>query len=548
MGRSRTGARKRSIRRSPPRRQGRLLDAVDLEVYRHRFAAIAEEMGAALQHSAFSPNIKERRDFSCALFDASGDTLAQGDHMPVHLGSMPDSVRAALAVCPPGPDDMVVLNDPFQGGTHLPDLTLVAALWRAGRPILYVASRAHHSDVGGMSPGSMPLATEIFQEGLRLPPVRLVHGGRINEDLLALVLANVRTPEERRGDLMAQVASNRTGLRRLQDMCAREGSARVLAAARELMAYSERRMRAALRAMPAGTYRATDVLDPDPGGRPPRLRVAVRLAGGRAVIDFTGTDPQLPDGRNAVASITRSAVFYVFRCLAGADFPTNAGTWRPLRVRVPAGSLLDARPPAAVSAGNVETSQRIVDVLLRALARALPERVPAASQGTMNNLALGGQDRSGRPFAYYETMAGGMGARPSKDGLAGVHTHMTNSLNTPIEALEHALPVRVLRYGLRRGSGGAGKRRGGDGLIRVLEFLRPVECTLVAERRRTRPWGLRSGGAGAAGVDRLRLGPNGKWRQVSGRASYWLPEGSALRVETPGGGGWGKAPGRRRRR
>ncbi|MCZ6777587.1 MAG: hydantoinase B/oxoprolinase family protein [Acidobacteria bacterium] len=530
-----------------PKRRGPVLDAVDLEVYRHRFAAIAEEMGAALQHSAFSPNIKERRDFSCALFDEHGDTVAQGDHMPVHLGSMPDSVRAALADCPPGPGDMILLNDPYRGGTHLPDLTLVAALWHARRPILYVASRAHHSDVGGSRPGSMPLAREIFEEGLRLPPVRIVQAGQLNDDLLRVLLANVRTPEERRGDLLAQVAANRTGLKRLEELCEKEGAGRILMAARELMAYSERRMRAILRSIPNGTYRATDTLDPEPGHPAPVLRVRVRIAGGKAGVDFSGTHAQLGDGRNAVASITRSAVFYVFRCLAGADLPTNAGAWRPLDIRVPAGSLLDARPPAAVAAGNVETSQRIVDLLLRALARALPGRIPAASQGTMNNLTLGGVAADGTPFTYYETMAGGMGARPGADGLSGVHTHMTNSLNTPIEALEHALPVRLRRYGLRRGSGGAGRYRGGDGLVREIEILADVECTLLAERRCTPPWGLRGGKNGAPGRDRVQMGPGEKWRTVPGRVSLRLQKGSVLKIETPGGGGWGRAQKGRRR-
>jgi N-methylhydantoinase B len=536
---------RRAIRRAASRPIRPRLDAVDLEVFRHRFAAVAEEMGAALQHSAFSPNIKERRDFSCAVFDARGDLVAQGDHMPVHLGSMGDSVRAALANARLGRDDMVLLNDPYSGGTHLPDLTLVAGVWSAGRPILYVASRAHHSDIGGMCPGSMPLSREIFQEGLRLPPVRVVRGGRLEEDLLRILFANVRTPQERRGDLLAQVAANRTGLRRLRELCAQHGARLVVAAAAALMDYSERRMRAALRRMPAGAYRALDHLDPGEEGRAPVLRVKVTLRAGAARVDFAGTDPQLPDCRNAVASITCAAVYYVFRCLAGADLPSNAGAWRPIAVRVPAGSLLAARPPAAVAAGNVETSQRAVDVVLRALATALPDRVPAASQGTMNNLTLGGIGRDGAPFAYYETMAGGMGARPSADGLSAVHTHMTNSLNTPVEALEQALPVRLTRYALRRGSGGAGRRRGGDGLVREFEFLGPVECTLITERRVLAPWGLRGGRSGRPGVNRVRVGPAAGWRRVEGCFSLRLPAGSALRVETPGGGGWGRARGRR---
>jgi N-methylhydantoinase B len=376
--------------------------------------------------------------------------------------------------------------------------------------------------------------------------VRLLRAGRLEPDLLAVLLANVRTPEERRGDLLAQVAANRIGLLRLAEMCDGGGeAARASAAARALLDYAQRRMRATLRRIPAGTYSASDVLDPAAGAPPPRLRVKVRLRGGRAVVDFIGTSRQLPDSRNAVASITRAATYYVFRCLAGADVPSNAGAWRPIEVRIPPGSLLDALPPAAVAAGNVETSQRVVDLLWRALARALPGRVPAASQGTMNNLTLGGTLTDGSPFAYYETMAGGMGARPALDGLSGVHTHMTNSLNTPIEALEHALPVRVSRYALRRGTGGAGARRGGDGLVREIEILRDAECTLMAERRASSPWGLRGGSPGARGRDWVRTGPRGRWRRVPGRFSLALPVGSALRIETPGGGGWGRSRPRR---
>ena len=523
-------------------RRGRVaLDAIDLEVFRHQFAAVAEEMGAALQHSAYSPNIKERRDFSCAVFDAAGELIAQGDHMPVHLGSMGDSVRAASPLLA-GPGDMVALNDPFRGGTHLPDITLVAALGAAGRPHLLVASRAHHSDIGGMRPGSMPLSSEIFQEGLRLPPVRIVRAGRLERDLGEILFANVRTPQERRGDLQAQIAANLTGLRRLDEICASQGRSRVLGAARALMDYSERRMRAVLARLPPGRYAAVEHLDPAPGGRPPTLRVAIRLGRGRAVVDFSGTDAQLPDSRNAVASITRAAVYYVFRCLAGADVPSNAGAWRPLSVRVPPGSLLDARPPAAVAAGNVETSQRAVDLVLRALARAAPDRIPAASQGTMNNLTLGGRRSDGAPFAYYETMAGGMGGGPHRAGLSAVHTHMTNSLNTPVEALEHALPLRVRRYAIRRGSGGAGRHRGGDGLVRELEFAAEIECTLMAERRASAPWGLGGGNSGRPGRDRVRWRKSGPWRTIGGRSQLRLPAGAALRIETPGGGGWGRTP------
>ena len=526
-------------------------DPIELEIFKNIYHSIAEEMGAALRRTAFSPNIKERRDYSCAVFDSAGQVIAMGDHMPVHLGSMPMSVRAAVQQLPLGPGDMAMLNDPFRGGTHLPDITLVAPFYppqnRAkSAPSFFVAARAHHADIGGTYAGSMGPCREIYQEGLRIPPVRLMRGGQLDPDVLALVLNNVRTPGEREGDLGAQIAACHTGLTRLEEICRRYGLARVTAAGRDLLDYSERMMRAFLQQVPPGTYRAEDALDDDGvSGRPIRIAVAINFrkrakAGPLVTVDFTGSDSQVQGAINAVEAITWSACFYVFRCLLAEDVPATAGLMRPIEVIAPAGTVVNARPPAAVAGGNVETSQRIVDVLLRALAQAVPQRIPAAASGTMNNLTIGGKDpRTGEPFAYYETVAGGMGARPTKPGVSGVHTHMTNSLNTPAEALEYAYPMRVRRYSLRRGSGGKGKHGGGDGIVREIEVLADSEVTLLADRRQRRPYGLQGGEPGAAGRTEV-LRNDGKREQLAGKASVRLKAGERIRVETPGGGGWGK--------
>jgi N-methylhydantoinase B len=553
------------------------VDAAELEIFKNLFHSTAEEMGAALRRSAFSPNIKERRDYSCAVFDGRARVVAMGDHMPVHLGSMPMSVTAALAALELGPGDIAMLNDPYAGGTHLPDITLVMPVWRKGHgtrdtgqgtqralrissesadtlvessaheshqtrvtPSFYVANRAHHADVGGAQPASMGLSQEIYQEGLRIPPVALARGGKIQRGVLAILLANVRTPREREGDLMAQVAACRLGERRLQELLQRYGNSRTDFYLEALQSYSARLMKEALAEIPAGTYKAEDFLDDDGvSPQPVRLRVAIKIGGGRATVDFQGSSPQCAGCVNAVFAITYSAAFYVFRCLLGENVPACAGLMNPIEVRAPEGSVVNARSPAAVAAGNVETSQRIVDVLLRALAQALPQRIPAASSGTMNNLSFGGIDpRSGEPFAYYETIAGGMGARPTADGLSGVHTHMTNSLNTPIEALESAYPVRVRRYSLRRGSGGKGKFQGGEGIVREIEFLTAVRGSILSDRRRFGPYGLAGGNPGRAGINQLTV--QGRKRKLPGKVAFAAPRGSVLKIETPGGGGWGK--------
>ncbi|MFQ5663625.1 MAG: hydantoinase B/oxoprolinase family protein [Terriglobia bacterium] len=521
-------------------------DPVKLEIYKNLFYAVAEEMGAGLRRTAFSPNIKERRDYSCAVFDAEGQVIAMGDHMPVHLGSMPLSVAAAIRALELREGDIALLNDPFAGGTHLPDITLVMPVFikwprqSRGRPGFYVASRAHHADVGGAQPGSMGLARDIYQEGVRLPPVKIAERGRLRQDVLGLILANVRTPVEREGDLTAQVAACRLGARRLEEMVARYGVAEVRAYMSHLLDYSARMMRATLRTIPSGTYAAEDFLDDDGiTPEPVPLRVRIRVGDGRARVDFTGSAAQTAGGVNAVRAITLSAVFYVFRCLVPEETPATAGLLRPIEVVTPPRSVVDAEPPAAVAAGNVETSQRIVDTLLRALAKAIPERIPAASQGTMNNFTVGGLRPGGDPFAYYETVAGGMGARPTADGLDAIHTHMTNSLNTPVEALESFYPLRVRRYALRRNSGGAGRHRGGDGIVREIELLAEAQFAILSDRRRFAPYGLKGGRPGKPGQN-LWLKGGRQAIRLPGKCTVQAKAGDVVSIWTPGGGGWGR--------
>ena len=516
-------------------------DPVELELFRNLLVSVAEEMGAVLRRTSYSANIKERRDYSCAVYDAQGETVAMGDHMPVHLGAMPLSVRHVMNAYRLAPGDVAIVNDPFAGGTHLPDITAVSAVYIEGveEPAFYVANRAHHSDVGGMSPGSMPLAREIYQEGLRIPPSLLVRGGRLDEDLLRLILANVRTPEERRGDLLAQCMAIRRGRIRLAEIVARYGIETVRRNMRGLQDYSERMMRAALAALPAGSYRFEDWLDDDGvSKRPVRIAIRITLDGGSAVVDFSGSDPQAPGAVNANYAVAVSAAMYVFRCLIAADVPYTAGLLRPIRVVAPEGSVVNAQLPAAMAAGNVETSQRIVDVLLGALASAAPDRIPAASSGTMNNLSLGGWDAvRNRPFAYYETVAGGMGASAAAPGLDAVHTHMTNSWNTPVEALEHQYPLRVRAYRIRRGSGGAGRHRGGDGIVREIELLAPCQITLLSDRRKRGPYGLARGRPGKPGRNSLLR--RGRVIRLPGKVAFDARAGDVLRIETPGGGGYG---------
>jgi N-methylhydantoinase B len=524
---------------------GHGVDPVELSIFQSAVHSIAEEMGAALRRTALSPNIKERRDYSCAVFDGRGRVIAMGDHMPVHLGSMPMSVQAAIEALDFAPGDMAILNDPYAGGTHLPDITLVLPVFAGdgAEPAFFVANRAHHADVGGRFAGSMGPATTIDEEGIRISPTRIVCAGEVNREVMDWILRSVRTPREREGDLAAQRGACRVGEQRMLQLVDKYGMAKMNAWSQELLDYSERLVRVELAKMPAGIFAATDWLDGD-GVVDEPIRIAVRLRidpeAGAMEIDFAGSAPQVAGAVNAVRAITVSACFYVLRCLLGEDAPATEGILQPVTVHAPEGTIVNARPPAAVAGGNVETSQRIVDVLMRALAKAIPERVPAASAGTMSNVTIGGTDpRTGEPFAYYETAAGGMGARPGMDGISGVHTHMTNSLNTPVEALEYAYPFRVRRYGYRSGSGGDGKFRGGDGLIREVELLADAEVTLLAERRAFRPYGLEGGGEGAAGRA-LRVKANGEEIELPGKCSRRFEKGDVLRIETPGGGGWGK--------
>lgn len=523
-----------------------MVDPASLQILLSRLRGIADEMGTVLQRAGFSPNIKERADFSAALFSADGQMLAQAEHLPVHLGSMPASVRAAIDAFGGGapdrslaPGEHVVLNDPFAGGTHLNDITLVTPCFVGDELIGWAANRAHHADIGGGAPGSMPAdATEIYQEGLRLPPVKLTDGVR------AIVAANSRTPQERAGDLDAQVGANVVGARRLAALAGAPFSA--------VLDYGERRMRAVLRDVPDGSWTFEDVVDsfgPAPAQqRPTRVCLRLDITGDSIHFDFTGTDPQVDGNVNTVAAVTVSSVVFSVRSALAPDVPANAGALRPITVVVPPGSLLDARPPAAVGAGNVEVSQRVADVCLGALAQVVPDAVGAASQGTMNNVLMGGAGRvegstpadPHDPWVYYETIGGGQGGRSFRRGMSGVHTAMTNTKNTPIEALERALPVRVLRQRLRRGSGGAGAEPGGEGIERDLLVLSDATVSLITERRMSPPWGLAGGGDGAVGENwLLRGGDEGRAERLPDKCTVRLEAGDVLRMLTPGGGGWG---------
>ncbi len=488
---------------------------IQLQVLGAALRAVAEEMGAVLVRSAYSANIKERRDCSTALFDERGRMIVQAEHIPVHLGAMPEAV-AAVRARDPAPGELFVLNDPYTGGTHLPDITLVSRV-----PCGYAVSRAHHADVGGMEPASLPAASrEIYQEGIVVPPVRL------DGEVLTLLLANMRHPDERRGDLRAQLAAHRLAERRLAELVARRGEEAVAGAMEQLYRYSERVVRAAIGRLPDGRYEAAEVLEPIEGTL--ELRVAVTIAGDAIDVDFEGTSPQHEGNLNCPLAVTRSACYFVVRCLTEPDLPSSGGAYEPVTVRAPVGCLVNARPPAAVVAGNTETSSRIVDAVFAALGRALP--VPAQGQGTMNNVTFGG-----RGFTYYETIAGGQGACPEADGPSAVHVAMSNTLNTPVEALELAYPLRVERYALRLGSGGRGRFRGGDGVVRELRVLEDARLSLLAERRLHAPAGAAGGEPGARGRTLL----NGV--ELPPKTTRRLQAGDLLRVETPGGGGYGPA-------
>jgi N-methylhydantoinase B len=472
-------------------------------------------MGATLVRAAFSANIKERRDCSTALFDPDGRMIAQAEHIPVHLGAMPESV-AAVRERDPARGELWILNDPFSGGSHLPDITLVSRT-----AVGFAASRAHHADVGGMEPASLPaMSTEIYQEGIVLPPVRL------DEQVLALVLANVRNPAERRGDLRAQIAAHRLAEQRLEELCERHGKESVLRAMDELHAYSERLVRVALGRIPDGRYEAADALEPVEGEL--ELRAAVTVAGDSVDIDFAGTSPQYAGNLNCPLAVARSAAYFVVRCLTDPDVPASGGAFAPVTVRAPAGCLVAAQPPAAVVAGNTETASRIVDVLFSAFGQVVP--VPGQGQGTINNVTLGGPG-----FTYYETIGGGQGACPEGRGPSAVHVAMSNTLNTPIEALELAYPIRVERYAVRIGSGGRGLHAGGDGVVRELRVLEDCRLSVLTERRARGPLGVSGGEPGLPGRNFV----NGE--EIAAKETRQLRAGDVVRIETPGGGGWGGA-------
>jgi N-methylhydantoinase B/acetone carboxylase, alpha subunit len=511
-----------------------------LQVFKNLYASVAEEMGVTLNRTAFSPNIKERRDFSCAIFAGNGQVVAQAAHIPVHLGSMPISVKTTIERFDFQAGDMVILNDPFQGGTHLPDITIIAPVFAGeDRPVFYVANRAHHADIGGMSAGSMPLSTTLYQEGLIIPPLKIMQQGEPDRQLIQLILSNVRTPDEREGDLAAQFMANTTGIRRLQELIEKYGYSVCEHYAVRLMDYSEAITRATISALPDGSYDFADFLDGDGMGTEGiPIRLTVNVSEDNISFDFRKSGDQVKGSVNAVYAITVSAVLYVMRCLVAQDIPMNAGILRPVQVITRPGSILDACFPVAVAGGNVETSQRIVDVILGALAQVLPGKIPAASQGTMNNVTLGGFDHDqGRAFAYYETIAGGCGASAQNNGASAVHSHMTNTLNTPVEALEYSYPLLVTKYAVRRGSGGHGANYGGDGIVRELKMLAETELNILSERRKYRPYGLEGGEAGQAGLNIIIK--NGQNQLRPGKFRDLLQRGDILRIETPGGGGYG---------
>lgn len=514
---------------------------IEIELFKHLLTSVAEEMGVRLMRSAYSPNIKERRDHSCALFDHAGRLIAQAAHIPVHLGSAAASVQAVIDTFPPAdmkPTDRFILNDPYAGGTHLPDVTAVApVILEDGQPpLFYVANRAHHADVGGSRPGSLPLSKTIDEEGVRFGPTRF------DTDFINHFANQTRTPDERRGDLFAQMAGLELGIQRMRDLCAAQGPQRTADAGAALRSYTDRLMRSVIRDLPDGTYHFEDTLDAPAPDQHTAIRVTLTIHDNTATIDYTQSDPQMTGPLNAVRAITLAATQYVFRCLGPADIPDNAGLLEPLNILTQPGTVVDAQPPAAVAGGNVETSQRIVDTLFGALAQAAPDRIPAASSGSMTNLTMGGHDPRANPpapFTYYETIAGGAGAGPNHDGAPCVHVHMTNTLNTPVETFEHAYPVRIESLRIRTHSGGPGKHTGGDGMIRTYRFTTPTDVTLIAERHDTPPYGLQGGKHGALGTATL-IHPDGSHTPLTGRFERTFQPNEQLEIATPAGGGYGQ--------
>jgi N-methylhydantoinase B len=511
------------------------MDGVALGIFTSQVEAICDEMGAVLQRAAFSPNIKDRRDYSCAVFDARGKLCAQAAHIPVHLGSMAYAMRDIVKAQDWRDGDMVALNDPFMGGTHLPDVTVIAPVFSRETLIGFVVNRAHHANIGAKSPGSMPVSTRIEQEGAIIPPGKLVVGGQLLEERLVEISGEQNLGAQTRGDFAAQVSANRVGMERLQTLVEKLGTEFYLGALDELNAYGERLARAEYEKIPDGEYSFSDVMDDDGAGRRDVLiKAVIRVEGSDISVDFSGSSRQVKGNINCSLPVTAAAVYYVFRCLLPGHVPACAGIFTPVVIQATVGSLLNAVWPAAVAAGNVETSTRVVDVVLGALADAMPDRIPAASHGSMNNIAMGLTAPLEKAWDYYETVGGGMGAGPAGPGLSAVQTHMTNTLNTPIESLEMHYPIRVTRYGIRYDSGGPGRYSGGDGIEREFEFLEEAELSLLTERRSHAPWGLAGGQPGLPGRNLLDGEP------LPGKCSLRVRAGQRLRVETPGGGGWGK--------
>ncbi|MYC39644.1 MAG: hypothetical protein F4X55_01295 [Candidatus Dadabacteria bacterium] len=518
------------------------LKLFELEIFNNLLGTIAEEMGSVLVRAGFSPNIKERRDLSCAIFNSDGEMIAQAAHIPIHLGSMSFAARSVATenLCP---GDVFILNDPFRGGTHLPDVTCVAPVFVDGKPEFLLASRAHHADIGGSTPGSMPLSTTIHEEGIIIPPTRIREGGVLKETLLQEIILSTRDHEEREGDLRAQIASLDTGEKRMRELLEKYSLLKINNAASGLLDYGERLMRNAIEKIPDGDYVFTDYIEDDGAGtRDIPIKARINVTGDTAVVDFRGSSKKVRGCLNAPLSVTTSAVLYCFQCLSGEDTPLNSGTLRPIEIKVDEDSILNARYPSAVVGGNVETSQRIVDVVFGALAQAIPETIQAASAGTMSNLAFGSPEDTpaDSSYAYYETIAGGMGGRSGANGANAVHTHMTNTLNTPVEAIERELPVMVESYFIKKGSGGAGSFPGGDGIVRQYRFLEDSHVSLITERRERHPWGTQGGEDGKSGQNTLVSGKEEK--KLPAKCSIAVKAGEAVRIETPGGGGWGTPP------
>ncbi len=512
------------------------MNPVELSIFANRIEAVCDEMGAALQRAAFSPNIRDRLDFSCAVFDANGELCAQAAHIPVHLGSMAFAMRGIVEGIDWREGDMVILNDPYMGGTHLPDVTVIAPVFIDDQVLGFVANRAHHADIGSEQPGSMPLSTSLQEEGQVIQPQKLVEQGVINAAKMNRLMEPMRNPDESTGDFSAQIAANRRGHHRLVELIRQTGTQKYIRALEALNNYAEQLAISSLNAIPDGEYHFSDVLDDDGLGHTDiEIRAGIVVKQGRVDVDFEGTSPQVSGNVNCPISVTAAAVYYVFRCLLPPQAPACSGSFRPVSIRAEQGSLLNANYPAAVAAGNVETSTRIVDVVLGALAQAIPAKIPAASHGSMNNLAMGSKGgEAGRAWDYYETIGGGMGASSAADGVDAVQTHMTNTLNTPIESLEMTFPIRVNRYQVRKGSGGNGAHKGGSGIVREFEFLQAANASLITERRTHAPWGLHGADSGICGRNLLNR------KAIKAKENFSLQPGDILTIETAGGGGWGR--------